>query len=111
VADTTTSTGSEQQDKPRRAKAAAPVEQAAIPEKTAAVETLQDASAPADEPTAGGWLRYDGQTPQVFMDLGGEINPGDLVRPRDESLRVGLLARGDFEPAQPPAPDSARTAR
>ena len=104
MADTTpSSSGSEQQDKPRRTKPAAPTEQPAPTETTAT-------SGRSDGLTAG-WLRYDGQAPQVFMDLGGEINPGDLVRPRDESLRAGLLARGDFEPAQPPAPDSARTAQ
>lgn len=106
MADTTpSSSGSEQQDKPRRTKPAAPAEQPA-PKEMAAPETGEAAGGPT-----AGWLRYDGQAPQVFMDLGGEINPGDLVRPRDESLRAGLLARGDFEPAQPPAPDSARTAQ
>lgn len=49
------------------------------------------------------WLRYTGQGPAVFIDLGGEIEPGQAVRPRDAALEHLLLTRGDFEPADAPS--------
>lgn len=112
MADTTTSSP---QDKPRRKPTAVttqPTPDSAAPSKEPAVDKAADATASdASEPTAAGWLRYEGQAPQVFMDLGGEIEPGQTIHPRSESLYGGLLARGDFEPADPPAPDSAGTAQ
>ncbi|MER6350672.1 hypothetical protein ABT186_02150 [Streptomyces sp. NPDC001634] len=84
-----------------------PVQQAAPePETQDAPPAEEKPPAPAPE-----WLRYTGQTPAVFMDLGGEIEPGQVVRPGDASLAEVLLKRSsprDFEPAEAPAPDADR---
>lgn len=108
MADTTSSP----QDKPRR-KPTSPTATEPTPDSVAPVEEpaaskAADATGSAvSAPAAAQWLRYEGQAPQVFMDLGGEIEPGQTVHPRSEALYDGLLARGDFEPVNPPAPDSA----
>lgn len=88
---------------PRRKASATQAESAVppVPEPAAA-----DAPTPPEAP-APEWLRYTGQTATVFMDLGGEIEPGQIVRPRDAALAELLLQRSDFEPAEAPTPAAA----
>lgn len=97
-------TGTEAAAKPRRKALAPPAVPAPQePEQTAAAAPARDA-APTPE-----WIRYTGQTPVVFMDLGGEIEPGQTVKPSSARLAGLLLARGDFEAAVAPAHDDGAT--
>jgi hypothetical protein len=48
------------------------------------------------------WLRFTGQQATVFPGLGGEVEPGAVVRPGGGELTVQLLARGDFTAARAP---------
>lgn len=100
--DSTDSPDTEKKRSPRRTPP--PAEQATPepePEDTAAVGEKPAAPDPAPE-----WLRFTGQTPTVFPDLGGEVEPGQVVRPRDAALAEVLLKRADFQPAEAPAPDA-----
>ncbi|MGW7001431.1 hypothetical protein ACWGCW_01040 [Streptomyces sp. NPDC054933] len=87
-------------------KSPPPVEQAAPEPEQATVDPPEPKpSGPAPE-----WLRYTGQTATVFLDLGGEIEPGQVVRPRDADLVGLLLDRVDFEAAAAPSDAADGTA-
>lgn len=59
--------------------------------------------APAPEAPAAGFLRYTGQTPRVFLSLGGEIAPGQVIRVTSPDIAELLVEMGDFETADEPA--------
>ncbi len=49
-------------------------------------------------------LRYDGHAPQIFMDLGGEIRPDQVVvLDASDPLADRLVARGDFTEVDAPS--------
>jgi hypothetical protein len=80
------------------------------PVPTAALEPEPEAATPEPEASPDpvpAWLCFNGQQPTVFPALGGEVAPGDVVRPGGDGVTVHLLARGDFTAADEPTPEAS----